>query len=488
MARHGALRARPGRAGAGHAARDHLPHGLPAAAGAARPARIRCLACIARYARGRDYHKVLRSRLQKLCDRIEAEAGAFGYRVFADSAPVMEVELAAQGRHRLARQAHAAACRARRAPGSSSARSIPACRCPPMRPRSEHCGTCTTLHRRLPDAGDPRPYQLDARRCISYLTIELKGSIPEALRPLIGNRVYGCDDCQAVCPWNTFARPSAEPDFAVRNGLDRASLVELFALDRSTSSTRAWRARRSGASATSAGCATSRSAWATRLPRPRCCARCAHAPTILRRWCASTSPGRSPGRARLDRTHAARHHRYRRKTLEEGTMAMHAFVLGAAFAALASGASAQSIKLPATLTVTAYDTGSSGFNIAVAVGKAMKDKHGTDTRVLPAGNDVARLAPAEGRPRAGLLHGHRRVLRAGGRVRVRGQGLGPAAAAADPRLERLQRDLAWRRQGHRREADQGPQGQAHRHGGRLAGAQPERVRGARFRRPGAAAT
>ena len=134
--------------------------------------------------------------------------------------------------------------------------------------------------------------------------------------------------------------------------------------------------------------------------------------------------------------------------------------------------------------MTAYDTGSSGFNIAVAVGKAFKDKHNTDVRVLPAGNDVARLAPLKGGRAQASAMGIGVYFAQEGGIRVRRQGLGPAGAAADPRLGRLQRDLARRRQGHGRQADQGPQGQAHRHGGRLAGAQPERVRGARLRRPG----
>ena len=225
MARHGALRARPAELVPGtlrviSCRMDYLAQGEEAGEDP-------LLACIARYARGRDYHKVLRARLQKLCDRIEAEAGAFGYRVFADSAPVMEVELAAKagigwrGKHTLLLSREA---------GSwfflgEVYISLPL---PPDAPASEHCGTCTRCIDVCPTQAIRAPYELDARRCISYLTIELKGSIPEPLRPLIGNRVYGCDDCQAVCPWNSFARPSPEPDFAVRNGLDRASLVDLF--------------------------------------------------------------------------------------------------------------------------------------------------------------------------------------------------------------------------------------------------------------------
>ena len=226
MARHGALRARPAELVPGtlrviSCRMDYLPR-------ADEPAEDPLLAAIARYARGRDYHKLVRGRLQKLCDRIEAEAGAFGHRVFADSAPVMEVALAEKagigwrGKHTLLLSREA---------GSwfflgEIYASLPL---PADAPALEHCGSCVKCIEVCPTQAIRGPYQLDARRCISYLTIELKGSIPEALRPLIGNRVYGCDDCQAVCPWNSFARPSAEPDFAPRHGLDRATLVELFA-------------------------------------------------------------------------------------------------------------------------------------------------------------------------------------------------------------------------------------------------------------------
>ena len=226
MARHGALRARPAELVPGtlrviSCRMDYLQPGEEAGDDP-------LLACISRYARGRDYHKVLRARLQKLCERISADAGEFGYRVFADSAPVMEVALAAKagigwrGKHTLLLSREA---------GSwfflgEIYTSLPL---PADAPASEHCGSCTKCIDICPTQAIRAPYQLDARRCISYLTIELQGSIPVDLRPLIGNRVYGCDDCQAVCPWNSFARPSAEPDFAVRNGLDRASLVELFA-------------------------------------------------------------------------------------------------------------------------------------------------------------------------------------------------------------------------------------------------------------------
>jgi epoxyqueuosine reductase len=184
-------------------------------------------AYVARYARGRDYHKLMRSRLQKLCDRIEAEAGPFGYRAFADSAPVMEVELAQRagigwrGKHTLLLD---------RAAGSWFFLGEIYCDLPlPVDgPASDHCGSCRRCIAVCPTQAITAPYRLDARRCISYLTIEHKSAIPEELRPLIGNRVYGCDDCQLVCPWNGFARVSNEKDFQVRNGLDRATLVELF--------------------------------------------------------------------------------------------------------------------------------------------------------------------------------------------------------------------------------------------------------------------
>ena len=185
-------------------------------------------AYIARYARGRDYHKVLRARLQKLCERIEAESGPFGYRVFTDSAPVLEVELAAKagigwrGKHTLLLSRDA---------GSWFFLGEIYCDLPLPADGEEQnrCGSCQRCIDVCPTQAIRGAYQLDARRCISYLTIEHKSAIPEALRPLIGNRVYGCDDCQLVCPWNRFAQPSGEEDFRVRNGLDRATLVELFA-------------------------------------------------------------------------------------------------------------------------------------------------------------------------------------------------------------------------------------------------------------------
>ncbi len=188
----------------------------------------RSKAFVARYALGRDYHKVLRARLQRLAERIAGEIGRFGYRVFTDSAPVMEVELARKaglgwrGKHTLliARDA-----------GSffflgDIYTDLPL---PPDAPVEEHCGSCRKCLDVCPTQAIVAPYRLDARRCISYLTIELKGSIPVEMRTLVGNRVYGCDDCQLVCPWNRYAQTTPEPDFRVRNGLDCAELIELFA-------------------------------------------------------------------------------------------------------------------------------------------------------------------------------------------------------------------------------------------------------------------
>ncbi|HEU4707679.1 MAG TPA: tRNA epoxyqueuosine(34) reductase QueG [Methylophilaceae bacterium] len=186
-------------------------------------------AFISRYALGRDYHKVLRSRLQKLCERIAENIRDrdFHYRVFTDSAPVLEVELAQKaglgwrGKHTLLLSREA---------GSwfflgEIYTDLPL---PIDTPSQNHCGTCNSCMTACPTQAIVAPYEVDARRCISYLTIELKESIPEALRPLIGNRVYGCDDCQLTCPWNRFAQTSDETDFQVRHGLDDVSLVELF--------------------------------------------------------------------------------------------------------------------------------------------------------------------------------------------------------------------------------------------------------------------
>ncbi|MDP9648531.1 epoxyqueuosine reductase [Paraburkholderia caledonica] len=193
-------------------------------------------AVVSIYARGRDYHKVMRNRLQHLSEKIQAEIGAFGYRVFTDSAPVLEVELAQKagigwrGKHTLLLQRDAGSLFFLGeiyvdVPLPTDAETSP--ERAPETPGS-HCGSCARCIGACPTGAIVAPYKVDARLCISYLTIELKGSIPVDMRPLIGNRVYGCDDCQLVCPWNKFARAAPVADFDVRHGLDRASLVELF--------------------------------------------------------------------------------------------------------------------------------------------------------------------------------------------------------------------------------------------------------------------
>ena len=179
------------------------------------------------YARGRDYHKVLRSRLQTLTDRITAEIGPFGHRVFTDSAPVLEVELAVQsglgwrGKHTLLLDRDA---------GSMFflGEIFVDLELPPTDKVEDHCGSCNACISVCPTQAILSPGLLDARRCISYLTIEHQGSIPVELRPLIGYRIYGCDDCQLVCPWNKFAKRSALPDFDERAGLTGQQLVTLF--------------------------------------------------------------------------------------------------------------------------------------------------------------------------------------------------------------------------------------------------------------------
>ena len=185
-------------------------------------------AYVARYALGRDYHKLMRRRLQQLADRIAAETGPFGYRVFVDSAPVLERALARNaglgwiGKH---------TCLIDKDGGSwfflgEIYVDIPL---PVDAPATAHCGTCTRCIEICPTRAITAPQRLDARRCISYLTIEHDGPIPLELREPIGNRIFGCDDCQLVCPWNKFAHRTDEPDFRARNNLDRASLAELFA-------------------------------------------------------------------------------------------------------------------------------------------------------------------------------------------------------------------------------------------------------------------
>ncbi len=182
---------------------------------------------ISRYTLGRDYHKVMRHKLQKLADKITAEVDDFSYRVFSDSAPVMEVALARKaglgwrGKHTLLLSREA---------GSmfflgELFTNLPLTTDGAV---SEHCGTCSKCIDICPTRAITAPYQLDARRCISYLTIENKGSIPEEFREAMGNRIYGCDDCQLVCPWNKYAKLATEIDFNIRDQLDDVTLIELF--------------------------------------------------------------------------------------------------------------------------------------------------------------------------------------------------------------------------------------------------------------------
>ena len=184
-------------------------------------------AFISRYALGRDYHKVLRKRLQKLAKRIEQEVGVFGYRAFVDSAPVLEKAIAEKaglgwiGKHSNIINKKAGSWFFLGEIYTSLPLSIDEA-------SHNHCGQCTACLDICPTQAIVAPYQVDARRCISYLTIELKGSIPEHLRPLMGNRIYGCDDCQLICPWNRFARISKETDFSPRHNLNAQHLIELF--------------------------------------------------------------------------------------------------------------------------------------------------------------------------------------------------------------------------------------------------------------------
>jgi epoxyqueuosine reductase len=235
MAAHGMRRARPaelvpGTASVITARMDYLPSSTPQGWQAIEFDRLNhpSEAIVSVYARGRDYHKVLRNRLQKLADRIAMEIGEFGYRAFTDSAPVLEVELATRsglgwrGKHTLTLSREA---------GSTFflGEIYVDLALPQSAPTSDHCGTCTSCIDVCPTQAIIAPYKLDARRCISYLTIEHAGPIPMELRALIGNRIYGCDDCQLVCPWNKFARRSALPDFDERAGLTGQQLVTLFA-------------------------------------------------------------------------------------------------------------------------------------------------------------------------------------------------------------------------------------------------------------------
>ncbi|TWI52394.1 epoxyqueuosine reductase [Pseudomonas duriflava] len=229
MAAHGRKRSRPDELVPGtlrivSLRMDYLPGDTEMARRLAEPTG----AYVSRYALGRDYHKLIRKRLQQLAERIQATIGPFGYRAFVDSAPVLEKALAEKaglgwiGKNTLVLNRKA---------GSyfflgELFTDLPL---PVDAPHAgNHCGRCSACMDICPTAAFVAPYVLDARRCISYLTIELKGSIPEELRPLIGNRVFGCDDCQIVCPWNRFAKPTTQPDFQPRHNLDNSDLVSLF--------------------------------------------------------------------------------------------------------------------------------------------------------------------------------------------------------------------------------------------------------------------
>ena len=229
MAKHGTKRTRPADLVPNtvrviSARLDYMPPAAKASWGVLADGKA---AFISRYALGRDYHKVMRQKLQKLCDKIAENSPNFEYRVFTDSAPVLEVALAEKsglgwrGKHTLLiNKAH----------GSwfFLGEIYTNLNLPIDQPATNHCGSCSACIDICPTQAITKPYEIDARRCISYLTIELKTAIPVEFRPLIGNRVYGCDDCQLVCPWNKFAEITTVPDFNVRNGLDDISLVECF--------------------------------------------------------------------------------------------------------------------------------------------------------------------------------------------------------------------------------------------------------------------
>jgi epoxyqueuosine reductase len=228
MARHGLARARPAELVPGtlsviSARLDYLPEAADAHANLSDGGR----AYVSRYALGRDYHKLMRGRLQQLAGRIAEAVGPFAHRPFADSAPVMEVELARgaglgwKGKHTL--------LLTRQGSWFFLGELYTDLPFPADPPETNHCGTCQACIDVCPTRAILAPYLLDARRCISYLTIEHPGAIPLELRPRLGNRIYGCDDCQLACPWNRFAQPCSLPDFLPRNDLDTATLVELFA-------------------------------------------------------------------------------------------------------------------------------------------------------------------------------------------------------------------------------------------------------------------
>ena len=229
MAAHGSKRARPAELipGTVRVISVRMDYGTGDDAGAWQTLNDPTQAYVARYALGRDYHKVLRARLQKLSDRIQSEISPLGYRVFVDSAPVLERALSRNaGLGWIGKNT----CLIDKQSGSwfflgEIFVDIPL---PEDTPAEAHCGTCTRCIEVCPTQAIIAPNKLDARRCISYLTIELKGSIPEEFRKPIGNRIFGCDDCQLICPWNKFSKKYDEPDFRVRNNLDNATLLDLF--------------------------------------------------------------------------------------------------------------------------------------------------------------------------------------------------------------------------------------------------------------------
>jgi epoxyqueuosine reductase len=230
MARHGSKRSRPAELQPGtlRVVSVRMDYGDADDEGAWATLADGSRAYVARYALGRDYHKLMRNRLQKLAERVAAEIGPFGYRAFVDSAPVLERALARNaGLGWIGKNA----CVINRGTGSwfflgELYTDLPL---PIDAPASTHCGSCTRCIEVCPTQAIVAPNRIDARRCISYLTIELQGAIPEEFRAAIGNRIFGCDDCQLICPWNKFARHHGSSDFSPRNRLDRASLVELFA-------------------------------------------------------------------------------------------------------------------------------------------------------------------------------------------------------------------------------------------------------------------
>jgi len=231
MAKHGTKRSRPAELEPGtlrviSVRMDYFP---PAAEAIQNVLNNKNLGLISRYATGRDYHKIIRKRLQKLTDKMQQQVGEFGYRVFTDSAPVLEKPLAEKaglgwiGKHTNIINRNA---------GSwfflgeiYTDLPLPVNQTPVV----NHCGSCSACIDICPTKAIIAPYELDARRCISYLTIELKTSIPVEFRKAIGNHIYGCDDCQLVCPWNRFSKASDEKDFEVRHGLDAPQLLDLFA-------------------------------------------------------------------------------------------------------------------------------------------------------------------------------------------------------------------------------------------------------------------